>query len=219
MLPIRSTCFLIPRILMVSALALCGSVLKADIIYTNFGPGMAYTDGNGVGVSNGAVEASVAESFTVSGSNYDLSSIEFVASTTTPNASNSVTISIYADSGGVPAATALESLTLTGQLAPFDGSLSPVLTVTSVTQPLLTAGSQYWVVMDGPSTEDLHWDQNSTFTVGFLETNGTPGNWINNPNPFALETNAVFEVDGTPPSAPHPRRSPGHGCYWPGASR
>ncbi len=196
---------LIQRILIFSGLALCGSVLKADILYTNFGPSFAYEDNSGVIVSNGQLENSVAVELPALTSSYDLSSIEFVASTTTPNSSNSVTVGIYADNGGVPAATALESITLTGQLAPFNGTLSPVLIATSVTNPVLAAGSQYWVVMDGSAAESLVWDQNSTLTVGYLETNGTPGDWINSPNPFAGETNAVFEVDGTlvsPPTAP-----------------
>jgi hypothetical protein len=203
----RSLSSLITRILLFCALVLCGSVLKADVIYTNFGPGFAYTDGNGVVVSNGSVETSVAEELPVLTSSYDLNSIEFVASTETPALSNSVTVGIYADNGGVPAATALESITLTGQLAPFDGTLSPVLTATSVTNPLLAAGSRYWLVMDGPASESLVWDQNSTLTVGYLETNGTPGDWINSPNPFASETNSVFEVDGTlvPSPTPEPR--------------
>lgn len=209
MSPIRSARFLIPRILIFSGLALCGSILKADVLYTNFGPGTTYTDSSGVIVSNGSVETSVAEELPVLTSSYDLTSIEFVASTETPSPLNSVTVGIYADNGGVPAATALESITLTGQLAPFDGSLSPVLTATSVTNPLLSAGSQYWLVMDGPASEYLVWDLNSTSTVGYLETNGTAGEWINNPNPFASETNAVFEVDGTlisgAAAAPEPR--------------
>jgi hypothetical protein len=200
---------LIQRIVIFSGLALCGSAMKADTLYTNFGPGLAYEDGNGVFVSNGTVETSVAEELPVLTSSYYLSSIEFVASTKNPALSNTVTIGIYADNGGVPAATALETITLTGQLAPFDGTLSPILTATSLTNPLLAAGSQYWVVMDGTAAESLVWDQNSIHTFGYLETNGTPGDWVNNPNPFATETNSVFEVDGTPvsaaPTAPEPR--------------
>jgi hypothetical protein len=207
--PIRSSRFPIARILIFSGLVLCGSILKADVLYTNFGPGTTYTDSSGVIVSNGSVETSVAEELPVLSSSYDLSSIEFVASTETPSPSNSVTVGIYADNGGVPAATALETITLTGQLALFDGSLSPVLTATSVTNPLLAAGSQYWLVMDGPASEYLVWDLNSMLTVGYLETNGTAGEWRNSPNPFASETNGVFEVDGTLVSgattAPEPR--------------
>jgi hypothetical protein len=86
-------------------------------------------------------------------STYDLTSIEFVASTNIPDPSNTVSVGIYADNGGVPAATALETITLTAQLALFDGSLSPVLTATSVTNPMLAAGSRYWLVVDGPQAE------------------------------------------------------------------
>jgi hypothetical protein len=204
MLPRNSSRLLISRILLFAGLALCGSGLKADVIYTNFGPLFDYTDGNGVIVSNSLLEKSVAEELPVLTASYDLSTIEFVAATETPSASNTVTVGIYADNGGVPAATALETITLTGQLALFDGSLSPVLTATSVTHPLLSAGSQYWLVMDGPQSEYLVWDLNSTLTEGYLETNGTPGNWQNSPNPFTGETNGVFEVDGTLVSSPTP---------------
>lgn len=211
MLTIHVSRFPITRILLFSGLVLCGSALKADIIYSNFGSGMTYTDGAGVIVSDGSVETSVAEEFSPT-ANYTLSSIEFVASTKTPASSNSVTVSIYADNGGVPATAALESITLSGQLAPFDGTLSPVLTATSVAKPDLMAGLQYWLVMDAPAVtspqnEYLVWDNNSTLAVGYLETNGTPGDWQNSPNPFASETNGVFEVDGT--LIPGPTPEPG----------
>jgi hypothetical protein len=70
--------------------------------------------------------------------------------------------------------------------------------------------SNYWLVVDGPAGEILNWDQNSTGTSGFLETNGTAGNYPTGSNPNASETNGVFEVDGTfvsggsTPSAPEP---------------
>ena len=101
---------------------------------------------------------------------------------------------------------------LTGQLAPFDGTLSPVLTATSVAKPDLMAGLQYWLVKDAPAVaspqnEYLVWDNNSTFAVGYLETNGTPGAWQNSPNLDASETNGVFEIDGT--LIPGPTPEPG----------
>jgi hypothetical protein len=205
MLPTHVSRLPILRILLLSGLALCGSALKADSIYSNFGPGFSYFDGNGVIVSNGSIDYSVAEEFSPT-ADYDLSTIEFVASTKTPDPANTVSVSIYADNGGVPAATALETITLTGQLAAFDGTLSPVLTATSLAHPELIAGSQYWLVMDGPAAEYLVWDNNSTLGVGYLETNGSAGQWVL-PNPFESETNGVFEVDGTldSPTAPEPR--------------
>ena len=181
------------RLIFLAGFILCSSVLRADIIYTNFGTSWAYSNGAGVNVADGSKDYSVAQEFTP-GANYDLSSIEFVA--TTQAASNSVTVSIFADDSGVPGGTALESLTYTGTLAPL-GTLASPITLTSILNPELLSGTNYWLVMDGNSSESLFWDNNSIGTSGLLETNGTAGAWVTNPNPNAGETNGVFEVDGT----------------------
>ena len=196
---------LISPVLIVSGLALCSSLLKADVIYSNFDSAYSYSDGSGVIVADGSKDYSVAEELTVFTNNYDLSSIEFVASSQSPDPSNTVSVSIYADNGGVPAATALETITLTGQLAPFNGSLSPVLTETSLTTPELYSGLSYWLVMDGAPSESLVWDLNSTGTSGYLETDGTAGNWVDSPNPYTSETNGVFEIDGSIVPTPEPQ--------------
>ena len=185
--------FPILRILLLSGLALCGNLLKADIIYSNFGPSQAYNDGAGVVVDNGLVGADIAIELPALAATYDLTDIQFVASSQDPVSSNSVTIGIYADDGGVPAATSLESITLSGMLAPFDGTLSPVLTATSVSNPVLNAGSLYWVVMSGLTSESLVWDNNSLSLSGYLAgTPGSPGSWTE-----TAEADGVFEVDGT----------------------
>jgi hypothetical protein len=178
--------------IILAGLMLCGNVLRADIIYSNFGNSWSYIDGAGVNVADGTKDYSVASAFTP-GANYDLTSIEFVAATNSPSDGNSVTVGIYADNSGIPGGTALESLTLTGPLHHFDGSLAPVLTVTSVANPELLGGTRYWLVMDGPPSETLFWYNNSTSTSGFVETDGTAGNWA---NLFPTETNGVFQVDG-----------------------
>lgn len=193
---VPAPCVLVPRVLILAGLVLCGSALRADTIYTNFGAGQAYASGSGVNVADGTNDYSVAEEFTP-GANYDLTSVEFVA--TTQNASNSVTVGIYADNSGVPGATALESFTYTPPSGPLGtlGNLVPVISVSSVLNPELLAGNNYWLVMDGAPSESLFWDQNSSGTFGLVETNGTPGNWLVNPtNPNAGETNGVFEIDG-----------------------
>jgi hypothetical protein len=208
--PIPPARVLVPRILILAGLAVCGSILRADtLIYSNFGDGYQYFDGSGVIVADGSRDYSVAVELPALTADYDLTSVEFVASTESPGPSNSVSVSIYSDNGGVPG-TDLETMTLNGQLAPFDGSLSPVLSATSQTNPELFAGSSYWLVMDAPSYESVVWDLNSTLTYGYLETNGTTGNWVDSPNPYSGETNGVFEVDGElvtggNSSAPEPR--------------
>ncbi len=193
MSPIRLTGFLIPRILVVSALALCGNLLKADIIYTNFGPSLAYDDGTGIIVDNGLTGSDIAIELPVLTSSYDLTDIKFVASSQSPDSTNSVTVSIYADNGGAPAATSLESITLNGQLAPFNGTLSPVLTANSVSNPVLSAGSLYWIVMSGVASQSLVWDDNGQSLSGYLQgTPGSPGSWT-----ASADGDGAFEVDGT----------------------
>ncbi len=192
----------VPRVLALAGLVLCGSLLKADVIFSNFGADFAYYPGSGVVVTNGTSDFSVGIELPTMTSNYDLTSIEFVATAENPDPSNSVTLSVYADDGGVPGGAPIESLTSYGQLWDFDGSLAPVLSVDSILNPELLAGNNYWIVMDGPISEGLVWDLNSTRTFGYVETDGTPGNWIDGE---ADGTNGVLEVDGViAPSLPEP---------------
>ncbi len=194
--PVRRLHVVIPRILMLSGLALCGSVLRADVIYSNFGQNFGYANCCGVAVTNGT-DLSVAIALPAMTSSYYLSDIQFIATSTAPDPSNSVSISVFADNNGIPGVTALETLTFNGQLYPFDTTVAPVLTLSSLTNPELLQGTTYWLVMDGLPNEGLFWGLNSNFTSGYLQTNGTPGNWQTNPNVNADATNGVFQIDGT----------------------
>jgi hypothetical protein len=191
---------LIPRILLAGGLIFCGSMLRADIIYSNFGPDFSYSVETGIPVASGTVSTSVGQEFSPVGNNYDLSSIEVVATSPNPDPSNTVTLSIFADNGsGLPGGSALEVLTFSGQLPPFttpDGDpQAGFLTFTSSLHPELLAAQNYWLVMSTSTEgETLDWDLNSTSTSGFIQTNGTPGNWT---GLFPTVTNGVYEVDGT----------------------
>jgi MYXO-CTERM domain-containing protein len=191
---------LLPRVLLVGGLIFCGSMLRADIIYSNFGPEFSYGFETGIPVANGTLSTSVGQEFSPVGNNYDLSSIEVVATSPNPDPTNTVTMSIFADNGsGLPGGTALEILTFSGQLPPFstpDGDpQAGYLTFTSTLNPELLAGQNYWLVMDTSTAgETLDWDLNSTLKSGFVQTNGTPGDWT---GLFPTVTNGVYEVDGT----------------------
>jgi hypothetical protein len=184
----------VSRILTLAGLILSGSLLRADIIYSNFGSGYAYYPGSGVVVTNGSEDYSVAIELPALTADYYLSGIEFVATVENPDPSNTVTMSIYADDGGAPGGSPLESLTLNGQIYDFNGSPAPVLTAASQINPELYSGANYWVVMDGAVDEGLVWDLNSSRTSGYVETDGTPGNWV---NAHPQGTNGAVEVDGT----------------------
>ena len=57
---------------------------------------------------------------------------------------NSLTMAIAADNGGTPGAI-LETFTFVNQMGAF-GSQNAPLTATSVLNPLLTAGTNYWIL-------------------------------------------------------------------------
>jgi hypothetical protein len=152
---------------------LAGSIgaLQADVIYTNFGTGDTYAAGAGLIVTNdGLAWSSVAVAFTPA-ANYTLTSIEFAASDLIPDGPNSVTISIYDDNAGQPSLRPLESFT-SGPLGQF-GTLVPVMTVTSLLQPLLLADTQYWVGMNASAGDLVVWNQNITLAEGFSRTDGS----------------------------------------------
>jgi hypothetical protein len=170
-------------------LILCCGVLEADVIYTNFAAGDAYSAGNGLIVTNDKLAgASIAMPFTPA-ANYDLTGIDFVATDLIPDDSADLTIGIYGDNGGQPGGPALESFTVDtpGQF----GNLVPVLTVTSAMQPLLEANTVYWVAMDSPTGNLLVWNQNTTLAAGFSVTDGS-GNWS-----ASSQAQGVVEIDGT----------------------
>lgn len=202
---------LVPRVLILGGLAICGSVLRADVIYSNFitGPPQFSTEGI-IQVTDNTFDYSIAEEFTSTG-NYDLSGIQFVVGTSDSLDSvpdHTITLGIYADDNGVPAANALETLTYSGVVAQENAETIPVLSVSSITNPELTAGTNYWLIMDGPPADSLVWFQNLAGASNILKTAGTidesHGNWIT-----SEATQGVFEIDGTPDLSGSPAPEPG----------
>lgn len=169
-----------------------GSVtpLSAGTIYTNFGTGDAYANGAGLLVTNdGQAYSSVALGFTPA-ANYYLNSIEFVATDLIPNDSAAISVSIFADNGsGQPGGSPLESFSVAG-LGSF-GATVPVLSVTSSAQPLLYAGSEYWIGLNAAPGDMIVWNQNSTGATSYSQTDGS-GNWSSSGS-----YQGVVEIDGT----------------------
>lgn len=182
----------IPGILFFAGLAASAGLVRADVIYSNFGVGDAYAEGAGVLVTaDGVAWSSVALAFTPS-ENYTLRSVEFVATDLIPGDADPITLDIFADNGaGQPSLTPLESFTV-GPLGAF-GNAGTVITVDSVLQPLLLANTQYWIGLNAAPGDLIVWNQNPTGASGFSETDGF-GNWsISDP----LQPQGVVEIDGT----------------------
>lgn len=188
---------LVPRILIVAGLVLCSSVLRASTIFTTFGLNNTYSVGTGLVVTDSNFSYSVAVQFTPS-ADYKLSGIDFVATRQSPDSPDSVTLSIFSDGGGLPSGNPLEALTLAGQTVVFGGA-SPVLTVTSLINPVLYANHAYWVEMNAP-LGSLIWNHNTTLASGIAETDGL-GNWST-----SNSTQGVVRITGTEATlAPEPQ--------------
>jgi hypothetical protein len=72
-------------------------------------------------------------------------------------------IGLYEDSSGQPG-TLLESWTA---LLPAAGNVAPLTDLTSLENPLLTAGTQYWLLIDAP-TVGVIWELNNQGVNGGL---------------------------------------------------
>lgn len=150
--------------------------VQADsVIFSNLGPGDSYTGNvvSAVGYPFGGFlgDYVIASGFTVGSKSMYLSTIQVAAGL--KSGPNTLTINLDADAGGIPGAT-LESFTITGAM-PTIGSVSSgnLVVATSVLDPLLTAGSSYWVVLNAPSPTFAGWNLNSTGDMGaFYYTRG-----------------------------------------------
>ena len=143
---------------------------RADaVIFSNLGSNDSYNGSTGwtEGTPNGGADYFInGSAFTVGATSLNLSTIEVAVGIL--QGTNQLTIDLDADSGGSPGSV-IESFTINSAMPPF-GSFSSgnLVTATSVLNPLLTAGSQYWVVLSVPNdgTTWAAWNQNSIGDTG-----------------------------------------------------
>jgi hypothetical protein len=84
------------------------------------------------------------------------------------------TVTLHADSSGLPGAT-LESWTVsTGSMPVFGSSSNALITLTSVNLPLLTLGTPYWLLASNGALPDWDaWNENSIGATGLRYSNGS----------------------------------------------
>ena len=102
---------------------------------------------------------------------------------------DSLAVAFSRQSGGQPGGAPIELFTLS-PLGQF-GEAVPVLTVTSLLQPLLLVNTQYWIGMNAPVDDLIVWNQSVTSSMGFSQTDGS-GNWA-----AANSDQGAVEIDGT----------------------
>lgn len=161
---------------------LIGLHLCADTIYTNLGPADSW---NGFAAYNGGSYFGTTFTATTSGI---LTSVLIPVQTNTGSA-QADTVGLYEDVSEQPGAL-LESWTA---LLPPGGNIPPLTDLTSLNHPVLVAGAQYWLVIEG-STAGVIWDFNNQSVQGGIWT-GLSLNQMTQDFPFDAE--AAIQVNGT----------------------
>jgi len=174
------------------------------ILFTNFGPSFAYnvSEGNPVGDDGFGGDEWPGEAFQPS-LTANLTTIE-IALSAVPGfgATDPITVALRADAASGPGGI-LESFTVPAGAGGPLGSNNPPIVLTSVLNPLLAAGTTYWLTAAAPGTSGYAWNFNSTgdhpshaisFDNGATWTMFGPG----------FFTSGAFEVDGVTLPVPEP---------------
>ena len=182
------------------AILLCAATASAGVLYSNFGPGQTYdnnwaTSGWYVGNDGAGNNEVIAMPFTPSAT---ANVADAILALGWDGVSPNTPINVYLESDtglGYPG-TILATLTQVGTI-PNGPSGGGLVTFLATTHPLVTAGTEYWIVAQEP---------NLASSMGWFYTVGDPT------GPFAYDENnsptgpwgatsgavSAFQVDATP---------------------
>jgi len=152
--------------------AISVTLLRADIIYTDFGSGYSFDQDAGAVVSS-STDMRPSFAFTPAG-NLVLTEVDFVTSIGEAGDLNEVTVSLSADAGGQPGAV-LASQEFDNAMGILGGETDDppdgpgILTWLPSNQVDLLAGATYWITFDGPAPGDVTWNYNETLQSGYAE--------------------------------------------------
>ena len=172
-------------------------VAAGPIVYSTFGPGDTFNpDPSGnhswtIGGDSGPfgnVQDEIAASF-IPSATVSLDTIRVAAFHLTGGNE----LDVYLSSGSAPGAP-IESFSTTGV-----SNTPGILTFNSVTNPLLAAGTKYWVVMSTTplTANDMEWSWNTIGVDGFDYRFGGSGGWSID----SSDLTPAFEVTATPEPA------------------
>jgi hypothetical protein len=186
------------------ALAAClaAGPARADVLYTNLGPGQSYSRNFGYGESGPAsFPGTVRQAFDFTVSTDTLFDSARLAVGLSAGA-NEIDMRLYNTVGGQPGAV-LETIHVSNQMPPYAmyGS-GHLVEFDSTLHPLLQAGGTYWLLPLASGDTEASWNMNDQGGNGpdALSTQVEPTSWRVFPN---LNQGAL-EVNGTPSPAPEP---------------
>lgn len=169
---------------------------QASVLFTNLGPGGTYSPGGNYGVGlhfDGAVRFTPS----VSGAFSDaLIPLGMAFQPGQDDGWDQVTVDLQVDVNGLPSGINLDSISVTG-LTPWPGT--SLMTATSTSNPWLTAGTTYWLVLD--ETDPYGWAPWLLNITGDVDVptlvvgQSSSGPWV--PQYLGIEGPA-FQIDGMP---------------------
>ena len=177
------------------------AITQASPIYSNFDTGFGYEVSTGLVVGNGFDGSYYAQGDTFTpGANATLGTIELALGELYQGSQvDPITVNLTSDAGNQPGAILESFLIAPGSLGLFGNNNAPIV-LTSGLNPLLLAGTQYWITASLPLTSAVAWNFNSTGDISPEALSQDGGAWF---SPSGL-TPGAFQVDGRTTAVPEP---------------
>jgi hypothetical protein len=190
----RSVRALFTTVGMCALLLVTPTVVRATpVIFTNFGPGFSYdtTAGNPVGADPFLGPEWQGETFTPGGT-AQLGTIR-VALSDAGGSLDPITVALRNSVAGQPDGI-IESFVIPGGTAGLLGANNPPFVLTSLLNPVLTAGVQYWLTVQASPNSAYVWNWNNTGeNAPHAVSQDSGGSWFVDATGFF--TPGAFELD------------------------
>ena len=148
------------------------AVAQASVIYSNIQPGDTFGPGVAIGVVPFVGAFNYAGEGFTPGQNYMFDSLEMAVSLS--SGPNVLDVYLMGTVGGLPSGI-LESFTLNDELS--NNPATGMVTIDSLSHPLLEAGMEYWIVAAGGPTTTAFWAQNVHNIMGPNVSGPTLSTW------------------------------------------
>ena len=187
----------VTALVMVGVIRLSAPLAQEATIFNNFDVGYTYNVNLGWSLVVGepyptAIEFIQGDAFTPVGSDFTLNTIELVG--WLDNGPNELDVWLMSDGGGLPGEV-IEAFHFSDAMGPGGGLINPVLMGSSVLNPTLKEGTQYWLIasLTGPDASGA-WNMNSIGDIGpHAVLRSDLGAWgVSN------QESGVFRITGTP---------------------
>lgn len=168
-------------------------VSRAATVFSNFGPSFAYNTSEGNLVGNDSLGDNLAEADTFTPTfTSKLSTVEIaLACEFMGDCPDATTVAIETNSSDAPSGTVVASFTIAGNTLPLFG-VSTHLTLSGPT-PTLTAGVQYWIVVESDTNNRVEWNLNTAGDTSDQAVSADGGTTWFSPSG---QTPGAYEIDG-----------------------